>query len=215
MEMTGYLATANRPRPALLAGVTTMTAAGLIAIALLAPQIEKAIKKELPVATYPLDPIRIPPEIKKVEAKVPVAKPIPTHRETPADIAPDTAPLAQDPQPWVTTGTGGTDIGIDNPPKIDPVKDPVIVASRFTGGKAQPPYPPALARLEIEGSVTVRVLVGVDGRPVRIEAVRSDQAAFFTATRDWAMRNWRFTPATRDGVPFEEWRTMTVTFRLD
>ena len=69
--------------------------------------------------------------------------------------------------------------------------------------------------MDIEGVVTVRVLVGVDGRPLRIEAVKVDHDAFFTATRDWAMRNWKFAPATRDGVAFQEWRTMTVRFEMN
>jgi periplasmic protein TonB len=50
---------------------------------------------------------------------------------------------------------------------------------------------------------------------VRIEMVRTDQDAFFAATREWGMKNWRFKPATRDGAPFQEWRTMTVRFEMD
>ena len=72
-----------------------------------------------------------------------------------------------------------------------------------------------MQRLGIEGSVTVRVLVGSDGRPLRIEAVKVDQDSFLTATRDWAMKHWRFAPATRDGEPYEEWRTMTVRFTMN
>jgi len=48
----------------------------------------------------------------------------------------------------------------------------------------------------------------------RTHATATD-AAFFEATRTQALRHWRFQPATRDGIPVESWRTMTVKFKLE
>jgi protein TonB len=62
------------------------------------------------------------------------------------------------------------------------------------------------------GKVTVRVLIGTDGRVKQVEPVTATSDAFFRATRDQALRRWRFRPGTRDGVPQEAWRTMSVTF---
>ena len=82
-------------------------------------------------------------------------------------------------------------------------------------GRFQPPYPSAMVRAEIEGSVTVKVLIGADGRVKAIEPVSATNIAFLETTRDHALRAWRFQPATRNGIAVESWRTMTVKFQLE
>ena len=42
--------------------------------------------------------------------------------------------------------------------------------------------------------------------------VAADLASYFREQQ--ALRKWHFKPATRDGVPEESWRTMTLTFVL-
>ena len=215
MQSTGYLET-NVRRPGAVAAVIAVHAAGIGALMMIAPTVYERIDK--PLRGVMIDAPKIPPKIipdpaPKTEAKaqrtIERIEPVVKSRLTGDDTA-----LTRDPGPMAGAGGdeglgGGIDI-ID----IDPPKNPVIVAPQFTGRNPQPPYPPGMQRLNIEGAVTVRVLVGVDGRPVRIEAVKVDQDAFFAATRDWAMKNWRFKPATRDGEPFQEWRTMTVRFEM-
>ena len=125
----------------------------------------------------------------------------------------DTAPIFGGGGVGVEPGGGDIDIT-----PVDPTKPPLIVGVQTDPRYArdlQPPYPPGLQRAEIEGSVTVRILVGVDGRVLRLEAVNVDNDGFLKATRDWALKKWRFKPATRDGVPYEEWITKTVRFKLD
>ncbi|WP_235524059.1 energy transducer TonB [Sphingomonas sp. Leaf33] len=48
-----------------------------------------------------------------------------------------------------------------------------------------------------------------------VERVDAANDAFYDATRRQALNRWRFRPATRDGVPYETWRTMTVRFVLE
>ena len=79
----------------------------------------------------------------------------------------------------------------------------------------QPDYPASEQRMGNDGKVTVRVLIGTDGRVKQIERVSATSDAFFRATETQALRRWRFRPGTRDGVPQEAWRTMTVTFVLN
>ena len=81
-------------------------------------------------------------------------------------------------------------------------------------GSLQPEYPPGLIRQEVEGSVTLRVLVGADGRVKAIEPLRFDDADLLKVTQAHALRKWRFLPATRDGTPVESWREMTVRFEI-
>ena len=65
-----------------------------------------------------------------------------------------------------------------------------------------------------EGKVVVRVLVGIDGRVTQVELL-SAASNTFAATRKQALSKWRFTPATRDGVPQEDSRSVAVTFVLN
>ena len=100
---------------------------------------------------------------------------------------------------------------------VTPKAPPVIVGAqpdpRFANS-FQPEYPPGERRAEHEGRVTVRVLIGTDGRVKQVEKVSAASDEFFAATQRRALEKWRFKPATRDGEPFEAWRTMSVSFVL-
>lgn len=103
---------------------------------------------------------------------------------------------------------------VENPQiQIEPVFKGAVIHPQYRGN-LQPEYPPGLIRQEIEGSVTLRVLVGTDGRVKEIEPVRFDDEDFLKVTRVQALRKWRFLPATRDGTPVESWREMTVRFQI-
>ena len=215
MDYDGYLTRSTR-RPGVMTGVIAIHAAGLTALLLLAPQVERAVEtvmigRTIPVPDDPkpiLPDTRPPPAMAKAKLTLP-----PVDLKIDVRRAVDDTPiaLAGDPGP-IETG-GGTGGGSSQTLVIP--KDPVLTDPVMTSASAQPPYPSDMQRLEIEGKAVVRVLVGIDGRPVRIEAVRADRPQFFEATQRWGMTHWRFTPAMRDGVPVEAWRTLTVRFTLD
>lgn len=113
--------------------------------------------------------------------------------------------------------TGGTGTGIvDGSGEVAIKAPPVIVAPginpRFN---YQPDYPANERRLGREGRVVVRVLVGTDGRVKEVEKISAASDSFFEATRRRALEKWRLTPGTRDGVPVEAWRTMSVSFVMN
>lgn len=100
---------------------------------------------------------------------------------------------------------------------LDPPRAPVLVAPSVDPKYAdllQPPYPPAEIRRGTEGSVTARVLIGADGRVKAIDIVKSPSDGLSEATRKHALSRWRFKPATRDGIPVEGWKTMTLRFQI-
>jgi protein TonB len=145
---------------------------------------------------------------------------------TPPLIAPDTivrtqpttdfviAPLPpQPPVETIGTGTGSGGVVVE-PVRLPPVLTQPGVDPRYAG-LFQPPYPPAEQRAGRTGRVEVRVLVGVDGRVKQVERVLATSDDFFRVTEQRALAKWRFTPATRDGIPVEAWRSMTVRFELD
>lgn len=106
----------------------------------------------------------------------------------------------------------------DSGPISSIASDPVFVPATIDPAamaRFQPSYPSSMVRAGIEGAATVRVLIGSDGGVKSVELVRATDPAFFEATRTQALRYWRFTPATKDGIAAESWRTMTVKFKLE
>ncbi|MDB5674260.1 MAG: hypothetical protein JWM65_1242 [Sphingomonas bacterium] len=96
-----------------------------------------------------------------------------------------------------------------SPLMIGPSVDPRY-ANNF-----QPAYPADEIRGGNAGRVTVRVLIGTDGRVKDIERVSAASESFWDATRRQALSKWRFKPATRDGEPYETWKIMNVSFVLN
>jgi periplasmic protein TonB len=78
----------------------------------------------------------------------------------------------------------------------------------------KPPYPRMSTTMGEQGNVMVRVFVGADGFPKDVELQKSsgferlDQAALT------AVKQWRFVPGTRDGVPVAMWMGTTVKYVL-
>lgn len=151
----------------------------------------------------------------------PEAKPQPERQQERVTTVETTLPpLAQDtivvPQPPPYTHPTGTGTGTA-PPVDPPAPPPKLVLAELDGrylSAFQPAYPASEQRREIEGSVRVRVLIGTDGRVKAVELVSSDSPGFFEETKRRALSRWRFTPATRGGVPEESWKVMTVRFQI-
>lgn len=176
-----------------------------------------------PILGGPIEIINIPtpPPAQPITEKKQAEKEQP--RETVRqDFTPPIAPvniveiktgLTIPPTTGETFGTGPSTI-IE---PITPPRPPIEIGARLNpryAGDLQPGYPQGMLRLNIEGKVTVSVLVGTDGRVKDVKAIAFSQEEFLKATREQAMRKWRFTPATRDGTPIESWREMSVRFEM-
>ncbi len=76
----------------------------------------------------------------------------------------------------------------------------------------EPPYPPISGRLGEHGTVLIRVLVSDTGlaQDAQVKTssgfFRLDNAALST------VRDWRFVPGKRAGVPQTMWFTVPITF---
>lgn len=128
--------------------------------------------------------------------------PVVTTRPFDEVILPDPGPIATEPK-----------VTADPLPALP---TPVRMAARIDPRSTlQPAYPPSEQRAGNEGSVTVRLVVGVDGRVKSVTRVSAASDAFFRATERQALTYWRFKPATIDGRPVESQAIMTVHFRLD
>jgi len=106
---------------------------------------------------------------------------------------------------------------IIEPPRHQPIiTTPVRREARIDPrSELKPPYPASEQRMGTEGQVTIRVLIGADGRVKSAEKMRATNDVFYQATVRHALRNWRFKPATLDGRPIESSKVMTLHFELN
>lgn len=161
-----------------------------------------------------------PKPVKQIEQRKAVTTPLPHTPDPIVDLPSDNSgitgttvigPVTLDPPGPVGPASGGGTV------PVDPPRPPVMVAPSVDPryeALLQPPYPPGAIRRGTEGSVTARVLIGADGRVKAIDIVKSPSDDLSEATRKQALARWRFKPATRDGVPVEGWKTMTLRFQI-
>lgn len=81
--------------------------------------------------------------------------------------------------------------------------------------RVQPRYPEAAIRNGEQGTVVLKVLVGKDGKPLKVDIDPVTKAApdLVEAARDAAMQ-WRFSPAIKNGMRIEAYARVPVTFNL-
>lgn len=78
-----------------------------------------------------------------------------------------------------------------------------------------PPYPGPALRRGLQGTVLLRVLIGVDGRPLAVHFERrSGHRELDRAAREHVLAHWRFHPALRNGRPVQASARVPIVFRL-
>ncbi len=180
-------------------------------------------KKYDPIVVNTIESEKDPPPIpepQRDEAKpsskseiVYVAPKVDTRPQDPVVLGqPTDWPALPDSGPVGTSDDKGEEpVPLPPPPMPDPVRVEARIDPR---SELQPPYPASEERAQREGSVTVQLLVGSDGRVKEVDKVRATSDAFYRATEQQALRRWRFKPATVDGRPVESRTSLTVHFRL-
>ncbi len=158
-----------------------------------------------------------PPQTKPLQNIFPdlVAPLIEVDRPRPPDLRPvvqptEFKPLAPTPEPIAI---------LPEPPPLPPARtEPVRKSAGFDGryrDVLQPDYPSAARRLDMEGRVELRVLIGTDGRVKQAEVRKSSgHSVLDEAAIAHALKKWRYKPATEDGTPVESWTSVPVTFEL-
>jgi protein TonB len=118
----------------------------------------------------------------------------------------DGGTVAADPAP---PATGGGDIA--------PAGSGPAVGMRLAYARASaPPYPSAELRAGHQGTVTLRVLVDVDGRPLQVDVeTGSGYRRLDEAARRHVLRNWTFQPAMRDGHAVQAIGLVPIEFTLE
>ncbi len=213
--------------------VAAVHAAGIGRLFVVAPEVEPVERapifevslRKLPPPKLPQEFERRPPEPNEAPADTPrqkpkLTRPVPILVDTPTtDPVPVDTQVKQyeigdellpgDPGPPMPEGT------LDGTGTEPVAAAPEPVYAKLKVIDAPPPvYPPQCRRLGIEGVVRVRVLVGPHGRPKEVTIARSSGDEALDESAQDAVRDWRFEPGRRDGVPIQAWAVVPIEFKL-
>lgn len=182
----------------------------------------------------PLSQVPIHNEAVRERWLVPDVKPIVPNPPTPPVDVPVTrtpspprqpalaAPVDNAPMPVFATEavvTAPVDVApvIDNSPASDPIgaSTPLQgVQLRYLNAPA-PAYPRDALLAGAQGTVTLRVLVDVDGSPLDVSVEHSSgNRSLDNAARSQVLRRWKFQPATDGGRPVQAYGLIPVDFKL-
>jgi len=120
----------------------------------------------------------------------------------------------------LATPTSPSPLVISTPkPESAPASQPVEVtrtpARVHASHCTKPEYPPASRRKEEEGTVELKLLVGIDGQVIQSEIVKSSGHPRLDEAAKAGLARCRFQPATVDGKPEPDWATLRYTWRLE
>ena len=90
---------------------------------------------------------------------------------------------------------------------------PPLPSTRVMAVETPPPvYPLELACADIGGRVLLRLSIGPDGRPTRVETLESSGQPALDASATKAVEDWTFQPATRVGQAVASQINVPMTF---
>ena len=151
--------------------------------------------------------------------KPPPPAPVPPSPKTP----PPTPTPAPSPAPVVAPPTPQSVVLPSPPPAVAapaapaPAAPPQRVSAGMRPGAscAKPSYPPASRRLEEEGTVRLRFLIGTEGQVLQAEVEKSSGFPRLDEAARAALAKCQFRPGTVDGKPEASWASMEYHWRLE
>jgi periplasmic protein TonB len=216
-----YADNTNRQNPMSMFAAIALNGAIITAV-ILSPMIGNPLEDPGRTTIFDVPKRTLPPPDKPIDKPVdprtfdPIFTPKPfiDHTKTEDDITTTNDEPLDTAGPIEGDGKGGSGEVEQQAEKLLP---PIFIKAkrdmRFAAA-FQPDYPPSLLVREIEGSATVRVLVGTDGRVREAIVVNATHADFGKAAVRQALKAWRFKPATRGQDAVEDWVTISITFKI-
>ena len=170
------------------------------------------------VAPPPPKPAPTPPAPKtapKVQAPRPAPAPMPLaiNDPTPAPNAPTGVTTPQPPAPPITEPVAAAPAAPPAPPAPPKIELPSSDAAYLNNPK--PSYPAISKRMGEQGKVVLRVLIGTDGTPQKVEINKSSGYERLDRQAQEAVMRWRFVPGKRNGVPETMWNLVPINFVLE
>ena len=161
----------------------------------------------IPDTPKPPEPVE-PPTRNPQDSFIPVERPI-IDMDQPTPIQIDPGPTMAD--IGVVIGSGPTTV-IDPPRHV-----PLLVGPRLATAEdsLKPPYPNDKLRAEEEATLKLRLAIDIRGRVIAVDPVGAADPSFLAAARRHILRNWRYKPATEDGVAVPTSTVISLSFRLE
>ena len=136
----------------------------------------------------------------------------------PAPVAPKTPPpKTPAPPPPAPTSTAPAITQTNTPPAAAPTAAAIRTGAVIQPGAhcAKPDYPSASRRMEEEGTVTLKFLIGADGKVLQADVEKSSGFTRLDEAARNALSKCQFRPGTVDGKPEQSWSTIQYKWRLE
>ena len=165
----------------------------------------------------PQAPPQPPPPVPAAPPLPPVPRPAPAASPAPPAAL---APVVPAPAANAVTVAPAAPAVAAAPAPVAPApatrSEPVRTAAVVNPAQCEKPeYPSASRRMEEEGTVHLRFLIGVDGRVIQAEVEKSSGFPRLDKAAENGLAKCRFRPATVDGKPEQAWASMRYTWRLE
>jgi protein TonB len=121
------------------------------------------------------------------------------------------------PPPPAPTSTAPAITQAPTPPAAAPAAPAIRTGAVIQAGAhcAKPDYPSASRRMEEEGTVTLKFLIGVDGKVIQADIEKTSGFTRLDEAARNALSKCQFRPGTVDGKPEQSWASIKYTWRLE
>lgn len=154
-----------------------------------------------------------------VKPSVGLPVPVPDAEVSPEQTIATQQELSSTPSPALEEFSGEGNMQITQDIQIDaddePGMDEFIAVEKAPQVVRQvvPEYPDMARRAGLEGVVWVKILVGKDGKPIKVAIAKSNTEIFNEPSLE-AARNFLFTPAVMNNGPVKVWVSVPFRFKL-
>ena len=162
-------------------------------------------KPEIPPPTPPPPPTNLPPPPPSYVPPVDIQVAAPT----PVNAI---AAVSNTPQPVAPPSPLPVQMSAPPAPPAPPVQTAAVISASSC---EKPEYPSASKRLEEEGTVQLKFLVGADGKVIESAVEKSSGFRRLDEAARAGLSKCQFKPATVDGKPQQSWASMKYTWRLE
>jgi protein TonB len=162
-----------------------------------------------PMAEAPPEPEVPPPPDAPTEVMRPIdsAPQIEAPPQTPIVTAYVPGPTAPKGTPSGVSGSGNSEMGVIGAEVLDNRDFKPF-------GNQKPTYPEVPRKLNLEGSVSLKILVGPQGKVEEVQVIQWTGHPTFAESAKSTASVWKFAPPRYQGKPAKAWYKRTIEFRL-